>query len=279
YWLLAHRDVSLVFPPPSLSTLSTTSVSEASSDAQDGWRFGIEVEAAGQSRAPRYVGASSAASDQIDVRDVPAPPSALRPGPALDAWFTIGDEDARYLVDTRSADAAHQTWQLTVLSEAPGAPVTVRWPDLSENLPDDMVATLEDLAAGRQVYMRTSESYTFTSQTGGTRDLQITVRPRAQATLGLNATTRSMGGAGLEIAYTLSSDAAVDVEVRNIAGRVVRRVADNRAATKGQNTLVWNGLSETGTAVPSGTYIVQVTARSPETGEQMSVIRTETIAR
>lgn len=279
YWLLAYRDVTLVFPPPTLASAATVATAAEPAGQTDGWQCGIQVEAAGDTRAPRYIGASSSASDEIDVRDIPAPPSLLRSGPALDAWFTIEDGGPRYLVDTRSADAVGQTWNLTVLSEAPGAPVTLRWPGLSRSLPDDMVATLEDVAAGRRVYMRTNESYTFNSQTGGTREFTITVRPRAQATLGLTATTRSLPGAGLEIAYTLSNDAAVDVEVRNIAGRVVRRIADNRAATKGQNTLVWNGLSETGTAVPGGTYIVQVTARSPQTGEQMSVIRTATIAR
>lgn len=280
YWLLAYRDVTLVFPPPNVLTMARTS-GDAQTAGAGGWQVGIEVGCAGQSRAPRYFGAAPGASDQMDVRDVPAPPSLLRSGPALDAWFNIGSDEGgrRYLVDTRSGDAAAQSWELTVLSEVPGAPVTVRWPGLSESLPEDLVATLEDVSSGRRVYMRTSESYTFNSQTGGSRDLRISVRPRAQATLGLAASTRSLAGAGLEIAYTLSSDAVVDVEVRNIAGRVVRRVAEGRAATEGQNTLVWNGLSEAGTSVPNGTYIVQVTARSPQTGEQMSVIRTATIAR
>ena len=278
YWLLAYRDITVVFPPPRLGTLATAGAS-AAGPTSDGWQVGIEVQAAGQRRAPRYFAVSPAARDTVDMRDIPAPPSMLRTGPDLDAWFTIGDSDGgpRYMVDTRSADNPRQSWDLTVLSEAPGAPVTIRWPDLSESLPEDMVATLEDVAADRRVYMRTSESYTFTPQAGGTREFQITVRPRAETTLGLSATTRSLAGAGLEIAYTLSSDAAVDVEIRNIAGRVVRKVAQNRSATEGHNTLVWNGMSETGTVVPGGTYIVQVTARSPETGEQMSVIRTATI--
>ncbi len=279
YWLLAYRDVTLVFPAPRLTTLASSDPAGASAAGQDGWQIGLQVEAAGQRRAPRYLGVADGATDQMDVRDVPAPPSLLRSGPALDAWFTIGDEsDARYLADMRSSATTRQSWDLTVLSEAPGAPVTVRWPNLSAGLPDDLVATLTDVASGRQVYMRTSESYTFTSQAGGARDFTITVRPRAEATLGLTASTRSLAGAGLEIAYTLSSDAAVDIEIRNIAGRVVRKIAQNRSATEGQNTLVWNGISESGTAVPAGTYLVQVTARSSETGEQMSVIRTATMA-
>ena len=161
YWLLAYRDVTLVFPAPSLTTLATADTAPAAASTADGWQIGIQVEAAGQRRAPRYLGAAEGASDEMDVRDVPAPPSLLRSGPELDAWFTIGDGQGRYLADTRSAASSRQTWNLTVMSEAPGAPVTVRWPSLSEALPNDMVATLTDVASGRQVYMRTSESYTF----------------------------------------------------------------------------------------------------------------------
>ena len=182
-------------------------------------------------------------------------------------------------MDTQDAGAGAWTFDLTVLAEAPGAPVTIRWPGLSETLPSDLVATLQDVDGGRSTYMRTSASYTFNSGTGGERHFRITVRPRAAVTLGLGAAARPVAGGGLEICYTLSADAVVNVEIRNIAGRVVRRLAEDRAAVSGQNTLVWNGLSNAGTAVPAGTYIVQVTARSPETGEQASVIRTATISR
>ena len=279
YWLLAYRDVTLVFPPPS-GAFTAQAPAAVAEQPLDGWQVGIQVEASGQTRAARLFGAASAATDEVDTCDIPAPPALLTSGPRVDAWFSIGSgNDRRFLVDTRSADPGAQTWTMTVLSEEPGAPVTLRWPGLSQALPADLVATLEDVAAGRRVYMRTSESYTFTSQTGGTRELRIAVRQRAEATLGLTATARASAGGGLEIIYTLANDAVVDVEVRNIAGRVVRSIAQNRAAVEGQNTLMWNGLSEAGTAVPAGTYIVQVTARSPETGEQMSVIRTATVAR
>ncbi|GEM_PF-6505432 len=279
YWLLAYRDVTLVFPPPGGMMVAEVPAT-AATQPQDGWQVGIQVQASGQTRAARLFGATSGATDEVDTSDVPAPPALLATGPRVDAWFSIGaDSDRRYLVDTRSADPGAKTWSLTVLAEEPGAAVTVRWPGLSQTLPGDLVATLQDVAAGRQVYMRTSESYTFTSQAGGTRELRITVRQRAEATLGLTAAARSTARGGLEILYTLGNDALVDVEVRNIAGRVVRSLAQNRAAVEGQNTLMWNGLSEAGTAVPAGTYIVQVTARSPETGEQMSVIRTATVSR
>lgn len=281
YWLLVYRPITLVFPVPSLySPAEVTRVASAPTPA-DGWQVGLIVECGGRTRAPRYFGVGGAASAGVDTADVPAPPSLLSPGPALDAYFAIGDDThgLRYLVDTQDAGAGTWTFDLTVLAEAPGAPVTIRWPGLAETLPSDLVATLQDVDGGRSTYMRTSASYTFNSGTGGERHFRITVRPRAAVTLGLGAAARPVAGGGLEICYTLSADAVVNVEIRNIAGRVVRRLAEDRAAVSGQNTLVWNGLSNAGTAVPAGTYIIQVTARSPETGEQASVIRTATISR
>lgn len=279
YWLLAFRDISVVFPPPTLfAPASTGSVAAA----DEGWKVGLVVERGDRGCAPRYLAVASGASDQIDIRDVPAPPEAMSTGPKLDAYFTIADDDRgmRYLMDTRSAANSRQEWDFTVVSEAPGARVTVRWPDLSSAMPEDLVATLEDVATGRRVYMRTSESYSYVPSATGARQFKISVRPRAQATLGLSATARSTaGGPGLDIVYSLSSDAVVDVEIRNIAGRVVKHLAAQTPAGDGQNTLMWNGLSDAGTAVPSGIYIVQVTARSPETGEQMSVIRTANLQR
>jgi len=279
YWLLAYRNVTLVFPPPSL--FSAAAAPAAADADEEGWRVGLQVSSGGQTRGARYFGMAPGAADSVDICDVPAPPPALSPGPVLEAYFALDDGEAaeRYLVDTRSDDGA-SSWDFVVVAEAPGAPVTITWPDLGANLPADLVATLEDVAAGRNVYMRTSGSYTFSSHTGGARRFRIVVRPRAETTLGLTAATQALAGdRGLEIVYSLSSEALVDVEVRNIAGRVVRRVASDRQSTQGQNALMWNGLSDSGTAVPFGTYIVQVTARSPETGERMSVIRTARIGR
>lgn len=280
YWLRAYQDVSLVFPPPAVFAPASTVRPVDRED--DGWRVGLVVDRGDDVCAPRYFAASAHASDQVDMLDVPAPPAVMSTGPALDAYFTIGDDQsgARYLMDTRNAASSRQVWDFTVVSEAPGARVTLRWPDLSSVLPEDLVATLKDVATGQSVHLRTSESYSYVPSNAGARRFEITVRPRAHVTLGLSASARAAdGGAGLEILYTLSSDAVVDVEIRNIAGRVVRQVAADRMATRGQSSLVWNGLSDAGTMVPSGTYIVQVTARSPETGERTSVIRTATIHR
>ncbi len=280
YWALAYENVTLMFAPPALYGSAAVAGEVVSTESADGWQVGLSVNCAGQARSGRAFGVASAASSGRDRCDVPSPPAALRSGPALDAYFAVpGEEGQGYLVDTKASDATRNTWDLAVYTEAAGAPVRISWPSLSSTLPDDLVATLEDLDAGRKTYMRTSTSYTFDSAGGGVRNLQIVVRPRASAALGLTAACAGARAGGMAITYTLSSSANIDVEVRNIAGRVVRRVVSDRAADVGTSTVLWNGMSGNGTAVPAGVYVVQVTARSADTGESTSVIRTAHVSR
>ncbi len=52
----------------------------------------------------------------------------------------------------------------------------------------------------------------------------------------------------------------ISVEVLNIAGRRVARVATDRPVEAGSNLVLWNGRSHRGTKVPSGRYLVRITA-------------------
>lgn len=97
--------------------------------------------------------------------------------------------------------------------------------------------------------------------------------PSPQVTAVLAAPT----GGGAEVAFTLSAPAEVGVEVLNIAGRPVARIRP-RQADAGLNRLVWNGMSATGTRVPTGIYLVRVTART-DSGEETSALATLRLSR
>jgi flagellar hook assembly protein FlgD len=83
---------------------------------------------------------------------------------------------------------------------------------------------------------------------------------------------------GAQIVVALSAPGAVDVRILNIAGRPVRTLCRGRACAAGTNTLLWNARSDAGVAVPSGTYLVEITARGAH-GAQTRAIRTVRLSR
>ena len=84
-------------------------------------------------------------------------------------------------------------------------------------------------------------------------------------------------GQFVNIVYGLSAEADITIEVRNIAGRLVRAIPCGTAAA-GLSTATWNLRSATGAPVPSGVYLCAITARS-ENGTQATAVRTVTIRR
>ncbi len=72
---------------------------------------------------------------------------------------------------------------------------------------------------------------------------------------------------GAEVCVTLSAEAAVTAEVLNIAGLPVRVIVQDRPMPAGSTTVAWNGRSQNGLAVPSGAYLVRITARTEDGGE------------
>jgi flagellar hook assembly protein FlgD len=71
----------------------------------------------------------------------------------------------------------------------------------------------------------------------------------------------------------------VDVVIRNVAGVIVRRVTAGQVAVAGTNTVLWNGRADSGSRVPAGHYLLELTARSPKNGQANSVIATLNVTR
>jgi hypothetical protein len=68
---------------------------------------------------------------------------------------------------------------------------------------------------------------------------------------------------GAQITLSLASSADVTVSIRNLAGREVATLTPGRLEA-GVQSLLWNGKSKTGTQVPSGTYLLQVSANTAD---------------
>lgn len=83
-------------------------------------------------------------------------------------------------------------------------------------------------------------------------------------------TTQQLRGEMVNITYSLSARADVVVEVRNICGRLVKRLSCGRTAS-GVRTTSWDVRNLSGAPVPSGMYLCTVIARSDDGGEARAV--------
>jgi hypothetical protein len=277
YWILALRPVTLILSQPTLIPFKAEGGPLVAALAPDeGWRAELVVKTQGAVRTGRAIGQSSAASDGLDLLDIVHPPPAAAPnGLRLAAYFRRANGSGPFdqcLADIRSARPGQQTWTFVVDTDAQGQDVSLSWPDLSA-MPDHLIATLEDLQSGRTCFMRTKAAYVYSSGRGGARQFRITVRERAGATLQIMGFAQRRTANGVRMSCTLTAPAAVDVVVRNIAGRVVKHVWTGRDAAAGDLDIVWTGRDDGGLLQPNGVYIAEVVARSPDNGEQIGLIR------
>jgi hypothetical protein len=81
--------------------------------------------------------------------------------------------------------------------------------------------------------------------------------------------------AGAQIVFALGAPSQVSVTVLNLAGRPVRTLCDAKAFGAGMNTLAWNAQADNGLRVPNGTYLIRLTANSPDgtTSRAISPVR------
>ena len=230
----------------------------------------------GAGAATQTLGVRTGATKNIDRFDVPEPPASVkREGTYLHSAFYPGPSavGTPYLVDTRAPAQGAQEWHLVIKTNAVNSELAVSWPSL-EALPAGLVATLVDGATGDKRYMRTTNSYVIRTGAQPTeRVLKIIVQPRPTQSLALTSVQSVPAGqGGTSITYTLSGDAAIDVRIRNIAGQVISNVSSGQLATEGRNTVLWGGRSNRGSYVPSGRYLCEITAKSPLTGQSVSVV-------
>jgi len=277
YWFHVNQDAKVIIYSANVGSMADAE--EQVIEADDGWLLTLCARA-GEYQDPRnIIGVKSTASAGYDPQwDVPEPPPMLdalemsmpRPG-----W---GDHAGRYARDVRGTGEA-AGWDVEVCCTLPDREVEVTWPQLNAEVPADTRLMLEDLDTGQTLYMRTSTGYRFrTGPDGAVRHLRISTLDGNRSLTVEGMAAQAIGGGGAMITYSVSRSAEVAAEVRNIAGRLVRRFPARAVDGGTQQTLVWNGISDRGSAVPSGRYIVRLTALAAD-GQTVQAIRPFSITR
>ncbi|MBD3176473.1 MAG: hypothetical protein GF320_14940, partial [Armatimonadia bacterium] len=206
----------------------------------------------------------------LDMRyDLDEPPMARTfAGDDVTVYFpaTGADGSARMLAaDFRNSLGAGESWEVMVDTTVPSSDVTLSWPDL-RSLPRSFSATLEDLATGETVAMRSASHYTFGSGDAQTpRRLKVTLRSQSGAD---NPTPQVLGvdslARGVTVSYRLASDVDLRISVLNQAGRIVRTLVQDEHRSAGVHSETWDGRDDGGRALPAGEYRVEFRAVSED---------------
>jgi hypothetical protein len=271
-WVRAMIACELVIPPPGAQT-SAASATRSAAPAPE-WSLQLVARVGDLRDSFNYLGvaADAAADSRLSLQ---SPPQL---SPYVDLSFSDG-RAADLATDFRSPVAGRVAWDFVVRSDLPRAQVELTWPDLSR-VPSRYRVTLIDLDAQRRQYMRTTSSYVFnTGDAGGDRHFQIEVDPTPWARLQVGDLQQVVGRAsGMTITYDLSSPAVVDIEVRTLAGQLVRVLARGASASAGTNMIGWDGTDSSGRMMPNGPYLCAISAMTEE-GQAVKGMRTVILTR
>lgn len=116
------------------------------------------------------------------------------------------------------------------------------------------------------VDLRRASGYTYTACESQRRfAIEIGERDYLLQVMGVSAQSACGGG---KISFTLSAVGSGTVDVLNIAVRAVKRFVTERECEAGLQRVWWNGVSDCGTKVPGGMYLIRVPAMSLPGGGQ-----------
>ena len=262
YWILAFQRCTLIVPKPVSGLAKRSAASEAELEPfrapAKGWSIAIEARTADAQDSVNYLGVAADGSDGFDSKyDMYEPPK-----PMVSRGVSLGfiGDGALLAADIRAPFSRSASWDLVATCATPDTDVRVMWPDLRA-LPRDCTATLIDLDADVRVAMRTQQAYVFrTGQNGLSRRLRVQVSREANGRLTVTNFTVEPVRGGVQLAYTLNRDAAVDLAIVNIAGKTVRQLSRRDQRPAGRNAVQWDGRYDWGTQAPSGTYLCHLRA-------------------
>jgi hypothetical protein len=188
--------------------------------------------------------------------------------------------DAVQLPEGTRAPAGATTLAFEVETDRPNADVSVVFPTVA-TLGRKNEMTLVDLSTGTRRALGSIAGYSYNSgENVAPRRFAVIVSQRKANTSLLISSVRSTGrsGGALSFSFDLSHGASVRAQIVAGGGRVIRDIAQGRAATEGVNTLLWDGRDARGASVPAGSYLLKLSA-TDEVGRAASAVLPVTVVR
>ncbi|MHB0935372.1 MAG: S8 family serine peptidase [Armatimonadota bacterium] len=277
YWILCRantkvRPMTLIFQPAEAGTARSTEAKATVRAQGKVWEVPINVaDLVTNQKATVILGALENATNQTDFGlDIAAPP--MSPG-GLSVTSRSGLQDEPLLRDYRPlTEGAEYRWEVSV-NGTPGSQVVISWPKLT-GLPRNYVLTLHDKVTGEDRYMRTSANYTVTlGAQERERQLVITASPGDLGSLRvMNLQGQRTRANGASITCQVTQAANVTVEIRTLAGRLVKRFPVT-AFAQGLVNVNWDGADTRGRRVPRGAYLCHVLAET-SSGQKATAVTT-----
>lgn len=261
YWVKANKPtITLFINPPSGRAAHTTRAATSSVRNSNNWSIRLAAAAGAGTDSNNFIGIASGAQDGLDRLDVEKPP-AISGQVSLNIVQANSGRAVSLARDLQAGSGGRKTWNVVVTTPKPNADVTLSWPDIT-SLPKSYELYITDSSTGQRSMMRSTSSLHVSSGPTASRAFTITAEPRSgvSAFTITGLTVRSTGvsrAVGAVISYNTTQNANVQVRVLKGTGEVVRTLV-SRAASTGNNSVTWDHKDNRGTALPAGTYLVEV---------------------
>lgn len=232
--------------------------------SNSGWRISLDGIASGMPSGQVALGGNVSASDTEDGMDTPTPPKS----PVVGVQVSLAGGLAE---DIRSM-SGRKSWDLSLTVPAGTDSVELKW-DGSRNVPSNLRLTLVDPISGKSRDMRGTSNYIVDMSGLTTRSMKVIAEPAGSSALRINSVRvgRTRGGS-VQLSYNLSDNATCSVRVMGANGSVVNTLSTSGTASRGVNTVTWNGQDANGINVPAGAYLMEISA-STEDGQTAKTVQ------
>ena len=274
HWVRALKPCTLVVPPVGSLRSQPDDAPRVAPAPSDGWLLRLIARSGDREDANNLIGTASNASDELGNEDVEKPP-------AFQSYVAVRILDSRtrsaLAQDLRRHTRRTQRWDIEVATDQPNAEVILQWTQ-ELPVPRGMRLVLVDQITGERISMLQTSSYRFRTDETSRRRFAIEAQPARPSRLQVtNVSITQTRGNQFAIQYALNSEANVQVLVQDATGKTVARLQTG-ARSSGVSTATWNGRTDSGIAVPPGTYQVQIIATGDE-GEVARAVRPLVVAR